>query len=1364
MFLKCKIALFLLLIVPCRFLSALEKFQLANISIKDGLSNLNVNAITQDQLGYIWVATMRGLNRYNGYEFRHYFFDPNDSNSLRSNHIFSLLQSKEGQLYIGSMTGIDYYDVRNDRIESPFPDFNKTVLAFTEYGGFVYVGTTDGLYRFRPGSGTVESLDNSASGSFYVNCLFPDSSGNIWCGLDNGGGLVAFNIQSGRFDHYFNNTKQNQLNYNIIRTICRISENIIALGTKQGICFFDLDKRQFTGQHDFSLLSEELHGFDVRFILEKEPSVYWIGTYQGGLFTFSKSANKVVRHYYGDNNSEIHSSSFMCQYVDKTGNVWLGTFNTGLDVSFNQALNFNYDVSLNKLTQGKFITGITKDKADRFVIATREAGFIIYDPKKESYEVVDQTNSRLNFPYVRSIFVDSENKYWVGHHYGLQIFNPEAREFKKLLVPEPNNGVVSIVQSGDRIFTGTDRQGILVYDIRGNLIRQFLEYGTNIPRIILLNSKELIFVSYMSGLFIFNVDEMTARKVNFPGLEKYPGIDFSVTALKDKDGKVWLGTYNYGLYQLDLSRPEVRNFSIREGLPSSDVVGIEEDDNDNVWLSTSFGLAKLDKRNFNIKTYFFNEGVNNYQFHEKASFKDSNGIIYFGGNSGLTYFNPEEIQVKLSNRPFLVLEDLYIHNKVVKPSVGKSILRQSLPYTKEITLRHRDQLFSISFAAFDFLSPDKMQYYYMLDGFDKDWYSIGNQRRASYSNLPRGKYTFRVKSVGSGGILSENEAQLLIRVKPAPWFSYLALSFYVFVAAGILLFIFRLRLKAFIYKKNLEMEHSEHVREREVNQMKQKFFANISHELRTPLTLIFGLVSQLASQDNLTPRVREFARSLDMNVSRLLKLINQLLAYRKLESDTLSLWLEKGNINEAIRHNVELFQVYSKEKQIRIEFQEDNNYQIWFDNDKLEKIMSNLLSNAIKHTREGGRIIVAVSKITGSRVRQLYKSGLDEMESSYIEISVSDTGHGIEEKDWDTIFDRYKQVENDGRVLPDYSGTGIGLNFTKSLVELHKGLIRMESRVGQGTTFAFVIPCDCSVFHNDDFASGQEEVDSAIKEIRHEEYETQGTYALNIDCDPEKTVLLIEDDPQLNSFLVNLLSEYYKVITAHDGEKGLKLVRQEHPDLVISDIMMPKKDGYELTRMIKENRELCHIPVILLTAKSEITSQIEGMQSGADLYIAKPFHVDFLLSAIDSQLKNRKRIHDIFLNGQMPSLERSDINHLDIQFLSKLNILLEKELSNPDLDIQLLAQNLNLSRSVFYRKFMSLTKLSPVAYIRKFRINKSIELMRSGKYPLAEIGELTGFRSPSYFSTAFKQEKGMGPREYLNQEKLQAREDLQKKD
>ncbi len=1325
--------------------------QLKNLSIKDGLSNLNVSEITQDQLGYIWVATMRGLNRFNGSEFTHYFYNPKDSTSLNSNHLFSIHCTEKGLIYVGSATGLNVYNDKLDIFENPFPKLNNVAIkSITEKNDLVYLATSEGIWRFKPGENKLEKLGKNLPAQFMLNKLFFDNSGKLWCSFDNNSEIGCYDEKNDSFDFYLLPDKNANRSNNSVQSIFQLSDELLILSTKNGVYYFETKQKKFVFPAEFSTLSKGLEGTEIWFVMEKEPFVYWIGTYRSGIYVYDKSRNTLKQHFLSDVSSEIHSNSYLNYYADRSGNVWLASFDAGLDVSFKKAKNFNFDPLLNQITRNKFVTGIAQDKTEKLIIATRENGFYVYDPKSKAYQNYNQQNSKLGYPYIRSIYVDSLNHYWIGHHYGLQLFLPETKAFKTLSVPEPNNGVVTILQVNNQIFAGTDRQGLLIFDLNGKLIKQDENFGLNITKIIRLNRNEILFSSFGGGIYILDVSTLAARKLEFRKEGAPPGSDYSITLHCQERQHLWLGTYNYGLFSYDLTAHEFKNFGVSDGLPSGDIVGIEEDNNGNLWLSTSYGLARLNAADNSIQTFSINDGINNYQFHEKSSLKAKDGVIYFGGNSGLTYFMPSEMYAGGIESPEIILEKLYILNKLVIPKENDKMLRQALPLTHEITLTYQDKLFSIEYVGLDYLSPGTLQYYYMLEGFDKDWYNVGNQRRVTYSNLSRGTYVFKVKAKNRAGEWAKNQAELIIHVMPAPWFSYWAWTFYILLLASIIFIIIRLRINTFIYKKNLENEHYEHLREREINGMKQKFFTNISHELRTPLTLIYGLVTQLSQQEKLSPKLKEYVQSLDINVYRLLRLINQLLTFKKIESETLSLWLENENFNEVVLKIVELFSLYAREKEIRIDVMEENSFIFWFDKDKLEKILSNLISNAIKHSDKGGRIDVVIRKISGEKARARYVSKVEFQLVDYVEISISDHGTGIEEKEWDTIFDRYKQIESDGRTQPDYSGTGIGLNFTKSLVELHKGRIRMESKLDLGSTFSFILPYDRSVFETKDFAVPIN-ADNGLIEGRMNSlsYDSETLNEQVIPSDFDKTVLVVEDDPQLNNFLVDSLKKYYKVISAHDGETGLKMVIQHYPDIVISDIMMPKMDGYELTKRIKENKEFCHIPLILLTAKSETSSKIAGMQSGADFYIPKPFDLNYLVAAIDGQLKNRMRIQKTFLNGMMPNLNKIEINHLDLSFLTRLNAVVEKELSNTDLDISMLAKSLNMGRSSFYRKFLSLTSLSPVAYIRKFRINKSIELMATGKYTLSEISDMTGFSSQSYFSTAFKQEKNVTPSEFM---------------
>ncbi len=1345
-----KITAFILILLTSSAIYGESGMKLYNLSVKDGLSNMNISAIVQDSLGYIWIASMRGLNRYNGAEFIHYFNNPKDTNTLNSSHLNALLIDDFSNLYIGSANGINILNLKTEQFRNPFPELKKSnIRSFAQQKEYVYVGASDAVFRFRPGSAQLERVGINWPSSILLNRIFIDRTGTLWCCFDNDKGIACYNDKNNTFDFFRNQETGVLSSKNSVKSCFQYSDELLILCTKSGVEYFNIAQRRFVNPPDFSVLTEGLEGNEIQFILEHEPQIYWIGTYRSGIYEYNKLKNKLSRHFLKDGSSDIHSNTFLDYYTDRSGNHWLATFDAGLDVAFRQAKNFNFDPVLNQLTRNRFITTISKDKSGNLIIGTKEDGFYRYDPQSERQENFNPFNSGLAYPYIRSIFVDSQNHYWIGHHYGLQMYYPEENRFKKLPVPEPNNGTVTLFETDDFVFAGTDRQGFLVFDHHGNLLRQITEIGLNITKIVRLNDHEILFSSFGNGIFRMNTGTFEFTELPIPNTGPAMGFDQSVT-LSCTDGRhLWLGTYSYGLILFDIQTGEARNFSAAEGMPSNDVVGIEDDGNNNLWLSTSYGLVLFGKEDYSIRTFLMNEGINNLQFHEKSSFMDSNGILYFGGNFGLTYFPPDDIN-KVDHRPFrVILEKLYIQNRPVMPGEMAGPLAVSLPYNREITLGHRDKIISIDYVAFDYLSSGTVEYYYMLEGFDKGWYNVGKQRKVSYSNLLRGDYLFKVKAKNGAGVWSENQAELLIHVNPAPWFSYSAWAFYAVFLIGVLFVIFRIVLKSIVIKKELDIEHYEHQREREIHSMKQRFFSNISHELRTPLTMIAGMVGQLSRQENLTPQIRQFTHNLESSVGRLLKLVNQLLAFRKLESETLTLWLEYSIINEALHRIIKPFVLFAREKDIRIDILENNNYPLWFDFDKLEKIMSNLLSNAVKHTGAGGEIRVEVHDIPLSRVKILYpdyNAGPMKEQFPFIEILVTDTGSGIEEKHWKTIFDRYRTIDSGEKQKPDYSGSGIGLHFTRSLVELHKGAIRVTSKPGIGSTFAFILPTDPDLFEKDDFA-GEKETPLSEKT---EDYVHKEPSAGRAPAEKGRSIIVAEDDPALNKYLSQVLCEKYEVFSCFNGDTAYGHILKNLPDIVLSDVMMPGLSGFELTEKIKNNPEICHIPVILLTARTELASQIEGLGYGADVYIPKPFEMDYLLAVIDNLLKNRKRIQEIFLNGKMPALNRNEVAQLDMRFLSRFNVLLEKELSNSSLDITHLAGSLNMSRSSFYRKFLSLTSISPVSYIRKYRINKSIELMATGRYSLAEISEMTGFSSPSYFSTAFKQEQNISPTDFIN--------------
>ncbi len=1332
---------------------------LKNISIPDGLSNMNITSFAQDDLGYMWIGTRRGLNRYNGYEFTHFYNDVDDNNSLYSNNINKVYCAKNGLIFIGTSAGLNVYDTKNEQIERLFPNYFFTVVDIQEYNEFVYVATSEhGLFRFHEDNPVLEQLGDNWVAGHTISTVYIDKEGHIWLSLLNGEGLAFYDNHARTFQYYKNEEEDFSPFCNSVLWIHQPSDNLLMLGTEYGLTYFDLSSRNFIDLPEFQLFSEALQGKEVRFVFEFRDHEFLAGSNTDGLFSYNVKSKSVANFSNDPDLINIkYSNTYNTYYIDKDGNLWLGTFDKGIHIHPKKTKNINFDNRLNRIFDNEFVTCISKDLNNRLIIATRKNGFYIYDPDSKKHKMVGTHNSDLAYPYLRSLLVDSYNRYWMGSGYYLQVYENTGKfSLQSSITSLLYSPIVCLHQQDDMIFAGTESQGLWVFDMKGNVLLHSNKLGTNITDITKYNDHEILFSSYGLGLHIMNIRDFSSQKIDVAGLANFPGTLSAITLYYDQDGKVWIGTYNHGLIMVDIKNSSIKGFGVKDGLPSSDVVGIVEDHFGYLWLSTSFGLARFDKSSFKVKTFSYEDGLNNYQFHEKASFKDENGIIYFGGNNGLTYFNPADIKGTDSIPPKIILDELYINNIKVSP-LTCDFLHQSISYADGIKLSHKERIFSIGYVAFDYFNTENLTYYYMLEGFDEDWNDAGSQRRVSYSNLRRGSYTFRVKVTNDEGIWSELPNSLQIKVAPAPWFSYFAWIFYVSVVVIIVMVVSRMYIKSVLVKKELESEQVEHRRDLEINDMKRRFFTNIAHEFRTPLTLLGAIFKQIKISENTPLSIKEYILTAGLNVERLLNLVNQLLAFKMMESEVLHLWVKESNLNKVVQSVIKDISVLAIEKDVKVLLFEDSEFLFHFDKDIVEKILINLLSNAVKHSSAGGKIEVMLNKLSHEEVVSLYgtqKMAVKPFLMNYIEISVVDHGKGINPDKLNQVFDRYIISEaHPNRIRPDHSSIGIGLNFSRKLVELHKGMIRVENTPGKGAAFSFVIPYDSTAFDAESFAEPVGYAHESLPEVYI-------PIKLNNGIKPnfKKTVLVIEDDPQLNSFLRNAIGKYYHTIVAYNGEEGLHLIKQKNPDVIVSDIVMPNMTGLELLKIVRESDEHCHLSVILLSSRSEIKDQIEGLRIGADSYIPKPFDIDYLIHTIDSQLKNRGRIHEIFLKGKIPELKEYEGNQVAMHFIARLDKILEENLSNSELDITFIAEKMHTSRSSFYRKFLCMTNLTPISYIRKYRIQKSIELLTNTDLSIQIVSDMVGFSSPSYFSRAFKQEKNVSPKEYMSQLKLETKD------
>ena len=1321
-----------------------------NIGLENGLSNLSVSSFCEDDLGYIWIGTSRGLNRFDGNNFESFFFVDGDSTSLYHDFVTSIIV-KDKKLFIGTNNGLNSFDIESEKMQR-ISSINTSYAALTTWKNVIYGAPVfAGLEYYNQEKNKMIHLDIFPD-EMIINQLISDENNGIWCLPASINYLFLYSPTANKLTKFELNTTTENTG---IKTLnCgKIIDNILWIGSNNGIHFFDIDQRKLLPENDLPENLKLLKNIEITCIELNKNSI-WIGTKTDGLFIYNLKTGQ-LQHYNKDQINSISSSFIRTIFTDHNNNAWIGTFDTGIEVSFEHRKNFNFDKVLTKYIDKKFVNSIVSDNHGHLYLGTRNNGLVVYDLNSKAIKNFTKENSPFSCNHIQTETLDSGGKLWIGTEENLYTMNTDNYKISLVDFPYKTSGDLSYLQYNvgynsfcetpdKKMFIGSGSNGIFIFDLNGHFIRRTEKLGTNITQIIRHSNGKLLINSY--GIGIFEYDCITDK---FRSLTENLDIDLqklheAITIFVDSEGIIWIGNFKYGLFRYDYQNNQLNRYTIKDGLPSNDIVGITEDINHRLWISTSYGLSSFDKKSDFIN-YYFNEGTGNQQFHQRAVFNNGNGTIYFGGNNGLTYFNPKTLGNDNYQSPRIVLKSLNIFNQKVYPNDQTKLLDTNLAYTSKIRITYKYPVFSIDYVGFDYIASNKLKYAYILEGFNDDWVYEQNRTRASYSNLKPGTYTFKVKAQNNNGIWSEKPAILTIEVIPAPWNTVWAMVLYFLIIVSAVYFLFRIILRSKLYKQELELEHREHAREKEINDMKIKFFANISHEIRTPLTLIYGIVEKLSTVPASELKNTPIIIRLKYNTERLLKMVNQLLMFKNLESDTLSLYIKDEDILSLTRMFVEPFIFLAESKNIEIEFIFlPSSITVPLDRDKYEKILSNLLSNALKFTNYQGIIKVIIDIKTQNEVSNEYPAYTPVKSSkpmNYLEVQVQDNGISIPKNELPEIFNRYKQVSGNLSSGPDYSGSGIGLNFTRRLVELHKGAIKAKSEEGQGSVFSFIIPISSEIYENKDWV----QEGSATENIGYFESE-KITEEQNVENSIK--ILVVEDDPELNTFIKERLSEYYKVISAFNGSEGITLAKSQLPDLIVADIMMPIVDGMTMCQRIKDDSLLSHIPIILLTAKSDIEDQILGYKHGADAYVIKPFNFALLKSQVEGLIKIRRILQKSFQNGIVPNLQKSNLNQLDINFLQKMDIIIHENYVNSGFNIEDLAQEMNMSRSSFYRKFVSLTKISPNDYLRKYRINKSIELMNEGVLSLGEISDLCGFSTQGNYSVAFKKEKSIAPKQY----------------
>jgi signal transduction histidine kinase/DNA-binding NarL/FixJ family response regulator/streptogramin lyase len=971
----------------------------------------------------------------------------------------------------------------------------------------------------------------------------------------------------------------------------------------------------------------------------------------------------------------------------------------------------NDNKNKNTLSSNNVIS-IIQDKSGIIWIGTFGGGVNKYDPALKKFEVFKYKRKDLKSlgnDFIHTIYEDSEGTIWVGTGLGgLNRFDKNTDSFKRFR----NN---SKYPNSSKYLNSPEVNSILE-DSKGNLW-----VGTSTGGLSRFDRRKESFVH-----FKHIQEDLISISSN--------GIN---CIYEDSKGRLWIGTFSGGLNLYNEKENTFIHYLEKDGLASNSVQSITEDAKGNLWITTINGISNFDPDKITFNNFDESDGLQGKVFNQRSVFRDlENGLIYFGGEKGLNVYSFNSIK-EIKRIPAIVLTDFKVFNKSVLLKYT-ALNENNTPDRQDIELAHDENVFSFEFASLDFTSPEKNQYRYMLAGFDKDWISSGSRREVTYTNLDPGNYIFKVKGTNSDGYWNEEGLAVNLIINPPFWKAWWAYTIYFILAVIGFFSVRRYELNRVKLRNDLRLKEFESQKLQEVDQIKSRFFANISHEFRTPLTIIIGSLEKFKSKMENNSDSKELV-VMKRNASRLLQLINQLLELSRIESGNVKLNASESDLVKFLKRIVASYSSLANQKYIQLTFnkvpvddiQTNEEIFVFYDKKKFETVFYNLLSNAVKFSPNSEKIDVSISK-----------------DNLYAKINFSNSGIVIPSEKLSNIFNRFYQVDDTG--TRNFEGTGIGLSLVKEYVELHKGKIEVESNNNK-TLFTIHIPLGKNHLSENEIV--QEDLDQLqVDLIPQSDLSTTSTQIIIEQVETDKTIILIvEDNPDLREMIKENLQDNYFVLEAENGLKGLKLAEETIPDLIISDIMMPEMDGIEFCAKVKSDERTSHIPVILLTAKADVENKIEGLETGADDYLTKPFDFTELKTRINNLILQRKKLRKRF--GRSITLEPKEIaiTSTDEIFLSRLMKFIEERIDDPDLNVQNLSDSMGMSRIQLYRKIKALTDMSVSEFVRSIRLKRSLALLDSKSGNISEVAYDVGFNNPAYFSECFKKQFGKLPSEYINE-------------
>lgn len=1357
-----------------------EHFKFKHLDINNGLSNNQVNTFLQDSEGFMWFGTGRGLDRFDGREFKNFRHNLNDSTTIPFNGIKTLLEDFEHNIWIGSDFDFVLYNPAKDKFIKPGQFYKQTSIPLTNLqsisndknGNLWFINNQPNVYRFNVKKGSVDSVEfhsklNTNVSNNYVCAVQDDSKGNIWMISRHGEiqQLSGKNLQV--MDSYFLPEAFRKRNITFKLFVDNLDDIwIYAPGLPFGVFYLNTTTGEIQNYTDAESSAIRLNNNLVAYIIQDDDNKLWLATDHGGLNIIDKQRQFILYLTTNrDNKYSISQNSINALYKDKNGIIWAGTYKEGIDYYHKNLVRFKHysylPMSRNTLPYND-VNCFTEDKLGNLWIGTNGGGLIYFDRKNNVFTTFkhnpDDVNSLSNNVIV-SLYNDRDGNLWIGTYYGglNRLHNNKFYHYRHN-PDDPysisDDRIWEITEdSQHNLWIGTLNGGLNLFDREKD---QFFHYkademnsvGSNFVMAIIEDSQHNLWMGTDGG--IDKLDLTSKRFYHYApeqGVEGKLSDRNAVDLLEDSRGLIWIATHQ-GLNVFDHHEGKFRVFTESDGLVDANIKTIQEDQQGHLWVATTNGLSKIQildsaqnvsLKNLHIKVthYDMTDGLQGKEFNEKAAYRTRTGELIFGGSNGFNLFIPEEIDESIRQNK-IVLTNLKVFNQQVKVGVpfrDRVILDKSITNQNEIVLHHNENVLSFEVAALDFFHPEKNMFQYRLDGFKDEWLKLDGGKDISFTNLNAGNYKLRIRVSSDGQNWVERQTPLSIKILPPFWKSKWGILIYIVVILTLLYFLRRMLLERQRLKFDAEHERIEAERMIQVDAIKTRFFTNISHEFRTPLTLIISPLEKLllSTKDE---QQRNNLVLIHRNAKRLLSMVNQLLDFRKMEFQKIEVIKTWGDLVAYIKEVGLSFTDMAENKAIQFSISaSQENFYTYFDRDKLDKIISNLLVNAFKFTNNQGEVSLQIN------VPDLEGNG---KQKQIVQFVVRDNGIGISPEKQHLIFERFYQNSTPTSIVNQ--GTGIGLSMVKEYVTLLGGDIQLTSNVDEGSEFVVTVPVE--VF-------SQEEIEKHVTENHqnhtvkvHFEHASVKVEEPVID-NRKKTVLLVEDNSDLRFYLKDNLKTKYNVLEADNGADGWDLVQKHIPHLVVSDVVMPIVSGIELCSKIKANKHTRNIPVILLTAKVEKEPELEGLDSGADDYIFKPFDFRILESRIENLIKSREQLrlsYQAMIGINPGSIE---VNSQDEKFIKKALEMVEKNISEPAFSVEDLSREMGMSRVSLYKKIMALTQKSPIEFIRIIRLKRAADLLKNSQFSVSEIAYQVGFNNPRYFSKYFEELYGELPSIYI---------------